>query len=333
MNRFTCFLAMGALFLIIGRGEGFAHTLHVTDDTETNLNQLNENNGNAANLLIKNAGTGGDRHVFLHFELGTLPAGLTGADIDKATLRVFVHNIDNPGDVEVHNVLDSWDEDTLTHGLVDSGLVNLDPVILSTQTVATEDKKHFVTFDVTQVVKDWISGVFPNNGLALLPSLGGDGDVRITVGSKEKNDPSIPAEIEVALVGPEGPQGIAGPQGPVGPSGPQGSQGVQGSPGAPGPQGLPGEPGISGYEIFTIDFPATNLSPGQGKFFDAVCPGGKTVLGGGGEIVTCTTCGGVSLEGSLPLTSTTWRILYRNVGLANANDVIFRAKSVCAFVQ
>lgn len=193
-----------------------SHTLQVTDDTENNLSQLNQNNGNAANLLIKNAGTGGDRPVFLHFELSTLPAGITAADVDKATLRVFVHDIDNPGDVEVHQVMDPWAEDTLTQGLVDTAVVNLDPVALATRTITTADKKHYLTFDVTQLVKDWVNGVFANNGLAILPSLGGDGDVRITVGVKEKNDPSIPAEIEVALIGPEGPTGVQGDPGPPG---------------------------------------------------------------------------------------------------------------------
>ena len=190
-----CFILCSFVFIVSGP-PAFSHTLHVTDDTESNLNKPNENNGKARNLLIKNVGSGGDRHGYFKFDLSSLGASVVGEDVKKATLRIYVHNVDNEGDVSVHRVLDAWQEETFTSG---AGVM-IDPVLESSTTVTKSEEKGIVTFEVTQVVRDWLDGSLGNHGLALLPSTGGDGDVKMTLSSKEKLDLTLPAEIEVALV-------------------------------------------------------------------------------------------------------------------------------------
>lgn len=83
----------------------------------------------------------------------------------------------------------------------------------------------------------------------------------------------------------QGPQGPAGPQGPKGDTGPQGATGPQGPQGPAGPQGQTGSTGptgLSGAEIVTGQSVAAATDV---QVADAVCPAGKKVIGGGGEIV------------------------------------------------
>lgn len=86
---------------------------------------------------------------------------------------------------------------------------------------------------------------------------------------------------EQGLPGPQGdpgPQGEQGLPGPQGDPGPQGEQGLPGPQGDPGPQGEQGPPGVSGYQVVTA-FSASSALRRQSA--TAICPGGKTVLGGG----------------------------------------------------
>lgn len=78
------------------------------------------------------------------------------------------------------------------------------------------------------------------------------------------------------MPGPQGPVGAAGPAGPAGPTGPTGPAGPAGAAGAVGAAGL------SGVEIVTNTttlYSRTSNNPSSAA--QAVCPTGKTVIGGG----------------------------------------------------
>lgn len=62
-----------------------------------------------------------------------------------------------------------------------------------------------------------------------------------------------------------------------GPQGPAGSQGLQ------GPAGTQGKPGISAYEIVTK---SVIVRPDTYFEFEAICPSGKKIIGGGCSIPT-----------------------------------------------
>ncbi|MFQ5756854.1 MAG: DNRLRE domain-containing protein, partial [Acidiferrobacterales bacterium] len=209
----------------------------------------------------------GESHGFAKFDLSTLPDGISGTAIAKATLRLWVSAVRREGSLTLHRVETDWDEDSLTSAN-SPGLGEA----LSTAWIMASDQKNYVTFDITSEVRRWVDDPSTNHGIAFTPI-----DVRFVTDSKENIATSRPMEVEVALAGnrgsgvlgsqglpglegpqgPAGPQGVAGadgapgPQGPPGPEGPQGPagpQGVAGADGAPGPQGPAGLAGADGAD-------------------------------------------------------------------------------------
>lgn len=224
-----------------------ADTLHVRDDTYSNLSNPLQTNGTATSLFVRNIGTGGERHSFLRFDISALP---TGTAIARAHMRLWVTDVADPGPVEIRTLTAAWDESLL-------GASNAPAVGASIGTVhvTAEDRNHYVTVDVTTIVQSWLDGSITEFGLAILPTTGDP--VRLTFDSKESADTSHPPELEVIPVGPAGPTGATGPQGPpgqqgpsgqIGPTGPQGLTGPQGQQGAPGLQGEPGPQGPPGAQ-------------------------------------------------------------------------------------
>ncbi len=110
-RRFTI---LGWMIATLGLGvQGSADTANLSDDTNINLNQPNQNNGDSLSVHVRNAGTGGVRHAFARFDLPQLTGG-----ISEATLRLFVSNVPNDGSITLHVVWGDWDEDTLSAGTV-----------------------------------------------------------------------------------------------------------------------------------------------------------------------------------------------------------------------
>ena len=71
-------LALALLgFWLLGASPAGALTLQATDDSSTNLNQLNVNFGSNTSVFVRNVGSGGARHGFLEFNLSPLPADAT----------------------------------------------------------------------------------------------------------------------------------------------------------------------------------------------------------------------------------------------------------------
>jgi hypothetical protein len=100
------------LFLLLWVPSIQAHTLHVTQDTYNNSAMVNDGNGGETRVHVNDQN--GTEQGFAQFDLSTLPSGTTGADIEKATFRLFVRNVMTPGDMDVHLVTSSWDEATLS---------------------------------------------------------------------------------------------------------------------------------------------------------------------------------------------------------------------------
>ena len=167
----------------------YGDTLTVTDDTDINLNQVNQNRGNRGNVFIRN--TGGVRHTFVRFDLSSLPSGIL---IDQARLRLWVSTVNNPGFIDFHMVLGDWDEDNLTASITP-------PIDVSFETVEifNEDQNNYVSVDITDQVQNWLNGI-ANYGIAILPNnVAPDPNVRLILDSKENPGTSHPMEIEVVL--------------------------------------------------------------------------------------------------------------------------------------
>lgn len=213
-----------------------ALTLHATDDTFNNSLQGNTANGTRNEVFVRD--TNGVRQGFAQFDLVTLPSGITSADVDKATLRLFVDEVPSGGNVDIHLVTSSWDEETLTFN--SSPTIEAIPFAANVAFV-TGNMEDFITVDITSQLKNWVDNPTTNFGIALVP----DG-VNIKFDSKESRGTSQPMQLEVALIGPAGPQGDQGIQGIQGVAGVNGTNGLDGATGATGPQGIQGIQGLTG---------------------------------------------------------------------------------------
>lgn len=196
-------------------------------DTFTTTAEPGKNFGSAPLLVVEKGTTS-----YLKFNLGSLPAN---ASVAKATLRLYVDAVEQPGTFDAYEIEHPWTEG----GLTASNAPGLGPSATGGHPVniSGSTNNQFILLDITSVVKQWVSGAVPNNGLGLaLTTTKGV----FSFDSKEAVLTSHEPELIVTLSGP------AGPQGPPGQTGTQGPQGLPGPPGAAGPQGPAGPAGPKG---------------------------------------------------------------------------------------
>ena len=237
---------------VILLSQGISAQSSLTGDafTDNSPKTVNSNFGNNPNLTVSAAG-----NVYVKFKLSsTLPVGTPGADVARATLKLYLGNIVSPGRLDIYLVNSSWAEDTITF----ANAPPLGSLVTTTQLIDTDMKSKFLIVDVTSVVRQWLGddglgrNALPNNGLALVAHSIDDTNptlAQISFDSKENSQTSHEPVLNIHMnksVGPQGPQGPAGPQGDTGLTGPQGPAGPQGATGAAGPQGPAGPIGPQG---------------------------------------------------------------------------------------
>ncbi len=188
--------------------------------------------GGSPFLLVR----AGHSSAYLKFDLSTLPEGVGGGDVAKATLRLWVNRVAGPGTFDVRVPLEPWSEapspasTAPRHG----------ETLLEEVPIGPGSLHSFVTVDLTPAVRDWIDGSRPNHGIILEPRAPGSS---FAFDSKENAAGGHEPEIEITLrwaAGPDEPGGnqwLLGPPGPPGPEGPEGPTGPQGEPGPEGPPG------------------------------------------------------------------------------------------------
>jgi len=160
----------------------------LTDDAQTSAAAANQNFGNNASVRV----SGPNIRGFFKFKLTpNLTPGTTGSRVGKATLKLFVAGVNTPGTFDVFRVNGAWDEATVT-GNTAPPIGNMEGAITVDDTLVTK----WITLDVTQLVKDWLDGVLPNEGIVLIAN-GGVGNVIFN--SKENQATSHEARLEVVL--------------------------------------------------------------------------------------------------------------------------------------
>ncbi len=198
---------------------------------------------NYGSSIILAVGPGTNSYV--QFNLSGIPAG---ANISKATLRLYVDAVSGSGTLDVFQVTSAWSENKVTYSTRPTQQ-SVSAMVGSSIPITSANCNQFLLLDITPLARGWLNGTIPNNGVAL--SLTG-GSGTFSLDSKESLLTGNGPELEIALAsgtGPQGPVGPAGTQGPAGPAGatgPQGQQGSVGAAGAPGPQGLTGAVGAVG---------------------------------------------------------------------------------------
>jgi len=223
------YVSLVAALLLGAPHVSHAISLPVIDDT-----WIKENNAKVADpaLLKVSQGAVGrpGRFTYLNFSFAALPESTAGADIESATLRLWVQKVRRGGTLNLNVVTSAWDEDS-----VDPMLPPLNDFVSQFQ-VEDGHVGRYLEVDVTGIVRAWLDDPFSNRGLMLQ----GAGRVDVNLGSKESLE-GLPAEIEIVMFaseGSEGPRGAQGDQGPQGDTGATGPQGPQGETGAQGPQGI-----------------------------------------------------------------------------------------------
>ena len=228
----------------------FAAEIPVAADSTARSAAPNVTHGELPYFLVSANETG-----FVGFDISTLPAGITSAQVSQATLKIFVRKTNGNGTIYVTPVYGEWSEDTLTY----RNIPTLEKAVASVDLTGIRPFS-FVVVDVTDTVKAWIDSPASNHGFALTTNTGinvrraaavSDPNFRVFISSKESAAAGNTASLGITLndsgaTGATGPQGVAGPAGNDGATGPQGPQGPQGAVGATGPQGVQGPQGFMG---------------------------------------------------------------------------------------
>ena len=232
----------GAIAALLGNSmPGWADsvTLHA-DSYVSSADAPGIKHGNDPSLVLKSGNTS-----FLRFRLAdTLRTGVTKADIDKATLKVFMPTITAGGELTVRSVTSDWVELTMPAQGVPPGI---DQGQAQSFALKTGFAGRWVLFDVTEIFKNWLPLPSANNyGLAL--TVEGGSLLDAVADTKENTATSHPAELEVVLntSGATGPTGAAGADGATGATGADGATGATGADGATGATGATGPQGDTG---------------------------------------------------------------------------------------
>ena len=187
----------------------------------------------------------------VQFDLSTLPAGTTAAQISNASLRLFAKTVGTPSSIDIYSANSAWTESTV------NGVNFPSAGTLIAQAVPVPAANSYIVIDVTAQVQAWLNGA-PNDGLLIVADPSAP-NTPITFDTKESTTTSHPAALEINLVGPTGAAGATGATGPTGPTGSAGAAGAAGatgptgtvagpagSKGATGPTGATGPIGVTG---------------------------------------------------------------------------------------
>jgi hypothetical protein len=127
-------------------------------DSYTNTADPTTNYGASKLLDVESSQT-----TYIQFNLSSIPAGYTSADITKATLKLYVNTATKAGSFNVDYVNGTWSESTLDA----SNAPALGTTIQASIPITTADKNQYILIDITAAVQAWLSGT-ANDGIALV---------------------------------------------------------------------------------------------------------------------------------------------------------------------
>ncbi|MGC2357062.1 MAG: DNRLRE domain-containing protein [Candidatus Acidiferrum sp.] len=158
-------------------------------DSYTNTADPITNYGAATLLDVKSA----SETAYIQFNLSSIPAGYTGADITQATLKLYVNAVTTAGSFNVDYVNGTWMESTITASKAPA----LGTTIAASVPLTTADKNQYILINVTAALQAWLNGTEPNDGIALV----GNSPLNASFDSKENTTTSHPAELDIVFVG------------------------------------------------------------------------------------------------------------------------------------
>jgi microcystin-dependent protein len=171
--------------------EASAFDALLTDDTSLRLDRRSQYYGASAVLPVAT-----NYYALFKFDLDSLPPGTTADRISMASFTVFVDRVTRPGSLSLYTIGGDWSED-----VVPAVTFTAQPSIPNA-TVPAKGRNTFVRFDVTGLVRSWLSGT--NYGIAVggVPGSG----VLLALDSKENiaGGHCAKLDIEFANAAPPG---------------------------------------------------------------------------------------------------------------------------------
>lgn len=161
-----------------------------SQDSYTNSANATVNFGTATTLGVVSAATS-IQTTYIQFDLSSVPAGFTGSNVAKATLKLYVNSVTTPGSFNVDYVNGTWSEKTITASLSPA----LGGSIASSVPLSSANVHDYVVIDVTPAVSEWLSGAQANDGIALVAN----SPLSATFDSKENTSQSHPAELDIVF--------------------------------------------------------------------------------------------------------------------------------------
>ncbi len=139
--------------------------------------------------------------TFIRFDLDAIPSGYTGANIAKATLKLYVNAVTTAGSFNVDLVNGTWSETALNANNAPA----LGATIAASMPLISANKGGYILVDITPALQGWLNGTQPNDGIALV----GNSPLNANFDSKESTTSSHSAELDVVYAG-SGGSGITG---------------------------------------------------------------------------------------------------------------------------
>lgn len=182
--------ALLLLLLTLGTLTSAFAQITPSQDSYTDTSKATTNFGTATTLGVASS-TASLQNTYIQFDLSSVPAGYTSANVAKATLKLYVNSVATAGTFNVDFVNGSWSEKTMTADLVPA----LGTTIASNVGVSSANVHDYILVDVTAAVGDWLNGSQANDGIALVANSG----LSATFDSKENTTQSQPAELVIVF--------------------------------------------------------------------------------------------------------------------------------------
>jgi hypothetical protein len=188
--RFLFVLCLG--YLLFGSSLIAFGQITASQDAYTNSSSPTTNYGKATTLGLANTATSIQTSYML-FDLSSIPAGYTGANVAKATLKLYVNTVPTTGSFNLDYITSNWTETGITYN--DSP--TLGSTVVSGVSLAGSNAKGYLLIDVTAAMQAWLNGAQANDGLALVANSA----LNATFDSNETTTQSHPPELDVVFGG------------------------------------------------------------------------------------------------------------------------------------
>ena len=161
-SRYLAGWLTGLLLVALSAESSHAAAVYAINDSYIESNDTADNNGGKGRLDVE-----GRPHkvesAFLKFDLSPLPTDPNA--IDSTIARLFVVRVKGKGQIGFHVVLGDWNEGQLTF----DNKPPVNPTPFATRNITDADEGTYVTVDITELARSWVSGTLANNGIAVCP--------------------------------------------------------------------------------------------------------------------------------------------------------------------